>query len=280
LRTKIETDLILFNLLVLLLAIVILAFPSNVMRIVLGIPSVLLLPSYALVAALFPRRRSLEGIQRIAFILTMSLAVVPLIGLILNYTPWGITLESTLISLGAFILLMSVVACVRRKRLPIEERSGIRFRLSMPGWEGGIWDRALTVLLVVVVLGAGAAAGYTIANPKTGERFTDFYLQDEHGKARDFPQMVVIGYDAEITAGIVNREHETVSYRVVVLLDGITQTEFGLLVLDHEEVWEQVITLPPQHSIGEHMVEFVLYARGNEESYRGPLRLWIEVTDD
>jgi len=39
--------------------------------------------------------------------------------------------------------------------------------------------------------------------------------------------------------GIVNREHEAVSYRVVVLLDGVTQTELGPLVLNHEEVWDR-----------------------------------------
>ncbi|UCB42578.1 MAG: DUF1616 domain-containing protein [Dehalococcoidales bacterium] len=278
-RTKIETDLILLNLLVLFLVIVILAFPSNVMRIALGIPSVLLLPGYALVAALFPRRQSLERIQRAAFNLTMSLVVVPLIGLMLNYT-WGITLESTLSSLAAFIFTMSAVAWVRRKRLPVEERFGIRFRLSIPGLEGGIWDRVFMVVLVVVVLGAGAMAGYTIANPKIGERFTDFYLQDEYGKARDFTRSVSVGQEVEVTVGIVNREHETVSYRVVALLDGVIQTTIEPIVLAHEEVWEQAVILIPEESVGEREAEFTLYAYGNVEPYRGPLRLGIEVTDD
>ncbi|HEY32335.1 MAG TPA: DUF1616 domain-containing protein [Dehalococcoidia bacterium] len=243
-RNRIETDLILLNLLVLFLAIVILAFPSNVMRIILGIPSVLLLPGYTLVSALFPRRQSLEEIQRIVLILTMSLVVVPLIGLVLNYT-WGITLESILSSLAAFIFAMSVIAWVRRSRLPAAERFGIRFRFRIPGWEGGVWDRVLTVVLVVAVLGAIAAAGYTIANPKTGERLTDFYLQDEYGKARDFTRRVTVGQELEVAFGVANWEHETVSYRVEVLLDGVLQTEFGPKVLAHDEVWEETVNLPP-----------------------------------
>ena len=45
----------------------------------------------------------------------------------------------------------------------------------MPGWEGGIWNRTLMVVLVISVLGAMAAVGYTIATPKEGEKFTEFY---------------------------------------------------------------------------------------------------------
>jgi len=32
--------------------------------------------------------------------------------------------------------------------------------------------------------------------------------------------------------------------------------------------------------VGEHVVECILYARGNDEPYRKPLRLGIEVTND
>jgi hypothetical protein len=51
-------------------------------------------------------------------------------------------------------------------------------------------------------------------------------------------------------------------------------------VLADEEVWEQAVTLTPQQSVGEQKAEFILYARGDIEPYRGPLRLWIEITDE
>ena len=106
------------SLLTLLLIVVIVFFPSNVMRIILGIPFVLFFPGYTLIAALFPRKDSMENVQRLALSFGMSIAVVLLIGLILNYTPWGITLESVLGSTAAFIIIISIVSWVRRMGLP------------------------------------------------------------------------------------------------------------------------------------------------------------------
>jgi len=55
-------------------------------RIILGLHLVLFLPGYALIAALFPRKGDLDGIERIALSFGLSIAVVPLLGLALNYT--------------------------------------------------------------------------------------------------------------------------------------------------------------------------------------------------
>ncbi|MGB3943467.1 MAG: DUF1616 domain-containing protein, partial [Methanothrix sp.] len=59
-------------------------------RVPVGLVMVLFLPGYALIAALFPRDDDLDGIERVALSFGLSIAVVPLIGLGLNYTPWGI----------------------------------------------------------------------------------------------------------------------------------------------------------------------------------------------
>jgi uncharacterized membrane protein len=71
----------------------------------------LFLPGYALIKALFPTTvpikttsENLDNIERIALGLGMSLALVPIMGLILNYTPWGIRLTpitSNLLALTA-----------------------------------------------------------------------------------------------------------------------------------------------------------------------------------
>ena len=67
-------------------------------RIPLGLVMVLFVPGYTLIAALFPKKADLEGIERTALAFGLSIAVVPLIGLGLNYTPWGIRLEPVLFS--------------------------------------------------------------------------------------------------------------------------------------------------------------------------------------
>ncbi len=57
------------------------------LRIPIGLLMVLFVPGYVLIAALFPRKGDLDGIERIALSFGLSIAVVPLIGLGLNYTP-------------------------------------------------------------------------------------------------------------------------------------------------------------------------------------------------
>ena len=146
LRTRIEGDLVLLNLLVLALVFATLFFPSNVARIILGLPFVLFFPGFALVAALYPAKDQLDGVQRLALSLGLSIAVVVLIGLVLNYTPWGITLEPVLYSIAAFVLAMSVVAWIRRRALPSPQRSGGGFRLKIPAWQGSRWDKGLSDL--------------------------------------------------------------------------------------------------------------------------------------
>ena len=81
------------------------AFASGALQIALGLLFVLFFPGYTLLSALFPRQGSLSGIERIALSFGLSIAVTPLIGLILNYTPWGIRIYPVLISVTVFILV-------------------------------------------------------------------------------------------------------------------------------------------------------------------------------
>jgi uncharacterized membrane protein len=68
--------------------ILVIAFvPDSPLRIVLGIPFILLFPGYTLICLLFPGKRDLDGVERLALSLGLSIAVVPLIGLALNYAP-------------------------------------------------------------------------------------------------------------------------------------------------------------------------------------------------
>jgi len=137
---------------------------------------------------------------------------------------------------------MSVTTWVRRKQYPEGERFGIGFHLSMPGWGGGTWDRALTVLLVVSVLGAMAAAGYAIATPKDGEKFTEFYILGAYGEAADYPQSVTVGQEIEVTVGIVNQEDKETSYRIEVKIEEELNNTIGPLILQPGEKYENVVS--------------------------------------
>ena len=90
------------------------AFPVNVIRWVLGSVFVLYLPGYTLIQFLFSEKKELDSLERFALSVGLSLAVVPLIGLILNYLPWGIRLEPITISLSLFVVSFAILAAARK----------------------------------------------------------------------------------------------------------------------------------------------------------------------
>ena len=59
--------------------------------------------------------------------------------------------------------------------------------------------------------------------------------------------------------GIINREHETVNYWVVVKIDGIRNNQVGPLELGHDEKWEGVVRFTPHRAEDSQKVEFLLY---------------------
>ena len=88
--------------------------PFVAVRWILGAVFVLFIPGYVTVEALFPKGRELDGIERFALSVGLSLALVPLIGLLLNYTPWGIRLNPIIASLVLFTVGVSAVGVARR----------------------------------------------------------------------------------------------------------------------------------------------------------------------
>jgi uncharacterized membrane protein len=95
-------------------------YPWSYIRNVLGLIFVLWLPGYTFIKALFPvnapkteTSTSLRFVERIALSIIMSIALGALIGLFLNFTPWGINLTTIVFSLLAFSLVFSTVALVR-----------------------------------------------------------------------------------------------------------------------------------------------------------------------
>jgi hypothetical protein len=96
------------------------ATPIIYLRQALGIIFVLFLPGYAFIKALFPSKipiktnsQELDTIERIALSIGMSLALTPIIGLILNYTPWGIRLTPITLSLLALTTVFATAAILR-----------------------------------------------------------------------------------------------------------------------------------------------------------------------
>jgi hypothetical protein len=86
--------------------------PLIYIRYFLGVIFVLFLPGYSLIKALFPEKE-IDNIERTALSVGMSLALVPITGLILNYTPWGIRTTSITLSLLTLTIIFATAAVIR-----------------------------------------------------------------------------------------------------------------------------------------------------------------------
>jgi len=67
---------------------------------------------HSFMKALFSEKE-LDSIERVALSIGMSLALVPIVGLLLNYTPWGIRLTPITVSLLAITVTFATAALIR-----------------------------------------------------------------------------------------------------------------------------------------------------------------------
>jgi hypothetical protein len=88
------------------------SYPLIYIRYILGVLFVLFLPGYSLIKALFPEKE-LDNVERAALSFGMSLTLVPLTGLILNYTPWGIRTTPITLSLLTLTAILATTAIIR-----------------------------------------------------------------------------------------------------------------------------------------------------------------------
>lgn len=304
-------------------------------RIIMGLVFILFVPGYAFIAALFPeageapttatetpdgpepiekpetdstlRDRGIDGIERVALSFGLSIAIVPLIGLALNFTPFGIRLLPILFSLSAFTIIATAVAAVRRRELPEEDRFRVPYRDWIKAGKQEVFepdsrtDAALNVALAVAVLLAVSSVAYAVAVPPQGERFTEFYIltedDDNELVAAGYPEELTVGDPEPLHVGIENNEYETIDYTVVVQLQAVQTDGNESQVVDRAEVdrwstsFDHNVTWLEQRDItvsdeitGEDLrLTFLLYtdeppAQPTRDNAYRDLRLWVTVS--
>jgi uncharacterized membrane protein len=321
------------------------------LRIVFGLPFVLFLPGYAFIAALFPEagespvdeedaighsadgivdveaetnesednsdRSGIDGIERVALAFGTSIAIVPLLGLVLNFTPWGIRLTPIMVTVAGFTLGATAVAARRRWALPVDEQFSVPYREWIDSGRSELFepetrlDGALNVLLVVSVLLAVSSVAYAVAVPPQGEQFSEFYLltENEDGElvADGYPSTFVRGESASVVVGIGNNEYESTNYTVVVELQRVEAVDGGNLTangtanattelrvvdrerlgelsaqLEHNETWQDTHELQPTMTGQNLRVQYLLYrgeppAEPTRDNAYRSLHLWVDV---
>lgn len=295
-------DLLTCIVLALLLVALVYFLPGSLARQVLGLVFVLFLPGYAATAALFPENDQIDGIERVALSFGLSIAIVPLIGLALNFTPWGIRLDPILASVSAFIVGVSLVGWYRRARLPLDERFAIVVDFQMDFKGMPLIDKLLTIGIVVMLVASVAVLAWAIMTPRVGERFTQLAILGPGGMATDYPRNMTVGENKTVLLTIRSFEHQPMNYTIVIVLTNTTDYNFTIgedtidwgtnhtlqpyvgiaqdFSIDHLEYYNQTFNFSVS-APGEWKMQFLLYTEGqvvtSQEAYR-EVHLWLNVT--
>ncbi len=291
---------------------------GGVLRTILGLPVLLVLPGYALVSLAFPGRadetRAPPGEQessigllatgvpgwyeRLALSVGMSVALLPLFGLVLATTPWGFSPGSVLVSLAVFIIVVMIGAVVRRVQLPDDER------FAYPGAstdtrlfpEGSPVDGVLNVVLLAsVVLAMGAVAyGLAAPQPEAGSTEVQLLTETDDGElvAGEYPDAIPPGDSAEMIVGVTSDGTESSTYTVVIEAQHVEEDGDELTVLEEAELGRlqlapepgeratQATTISPPMAGENIRINYYLYdgdAPDDADSETADDHLWITV---
>jgi len=295
------------------------------LRIVFGVPFLLFLPGYAFIAVLFPEAGSpsdpdatddepaanvggygIDGIERVALSMGLSIAIVPAVGLVLNFTPFGIRLIPVLLSISSLTVALTALAAARRQALPESDQLHIPYRDWLATGREELFepdsrrDSVLNIALVASIVLAVGVVGFAVMVPPEGEAFTEFYLltEDDDGELviDNYPSEFTVGDSQPVIVGIGNQENEPMEYTVVVQLQAVETEGNQTTVLERQELDRFESTtiadnethhipyeITPTMTGDELRLQFLLYrdsppeAPTVENSYRDN-HLWIDVS--
>jgi uncharacterized membrane protein len=269
-----------------LIAVVFLPYHnSSVFRQILGVALLIFNPGYALSAALFPKKNDLKAIERIALAVGLSIALVPLLALPLTYSG-PITLGSIVGVLALFIVFCSFIGLQRRRSLVVEDRftfrwDGLRGAAQLLRKKRSERDRMMGIILIVSIVLSMLVVVYAVITPNQVDRYTEFYILNSQGKAKDYPTQLSLQSGTQVKVGIVNREGYKVTYELVIGQNESSQLKQlyaeGVTV-DENQQWEKTILLKPDAPGNDMEFKFLLYKGGFTTSPYREAHLFANVT--
>jgi uncharacterized membrane protein len=218
---KYPIDIVICILWAIILPPIILLSMDTIVCIILGLPFVLFIPGYTLIFALFPIkkgvRRGINEVERIGLSIGFSLAITSLLGLILNYMPWGIQLTPILFSLFFFTTSFGIIALYRWTKTNPDQRFIISLETSNFKSSSSL-DNIRTIIVVLLIIIAGALIIYIIVTPKTEESFTEFYILTANGNSTNYPRDILVGGNTSVILGLINHEYKKMNYTIEIWL--------------------------------------------------------------
>lgn len=256
------------------------------LRLLFGLVYVVFVPGYLLQAALFACVDDLDKVERVGLSLGLSVALVPLLALLLDRLPWRLHPWSVVIGQGSMILLLVAAAAWRRAVQPAGEAYTPDVRPHPRRWWAGlsVSEQRQFLLSVAALAFAGLAASWIFLVPSQDEFMTEFYMLGSGGLAEDFPHEAQAGQPLQVTLGVTNLERGDHAYRLEIWAvdpwsEGRRQlvSQTGPFLVERGTQREALLAWQMPWSGDDQQVEFLLFIDVEPQPYRS-LRLWLDVT--
>ncbi|KAB1198504.1 MULTISPECIES: DUF1616 domain-containing protein [Haloferax] len=239
------------------------------LKVLFGLPMVLFVPGYLVVALLFPRRYTPDGSDhssrpaqsyyrglafgksqitwktRAILSVGMSFVVVPLLGVVVALLTGSVVEQSILMAMNVFVIGAVVVGTIQRLYIPAEKRLTVPLRewaqSTSEFFSGGSRvDSILSVVFVVSVVVAVGVMGFALLSPDNGETYTNVALltEDENGSlvASGYPTDFTTGEGSEMVLRVENYEDAETTYSVVVELQRVSIADNSSTVTEETQL--------------------------------------------
>jgi uncharacterized membrane protein len=136
----------------------------------------------------------------------------------------------------------------------------------------------LFVFLIAAIVIASGFIIYFYVTPQKVNEFTEFYVLNSEGQAKDYPELATSGSTVDVIIGVVNHESKPAAYEVSIVIGNteIKRVEVGTLA--DREKWEQTVSFVPEVAGQHQSVDFILYRDGGTQPYlKDPLKLYMDV---
>lgn len=233
-------------------------------RLLIALPFFLFLPGYVLLAVLFPKegesrrnwksftsvmkysrsrqfgKRGITRVERMALSFGISLAILPVLALVIGLLPVGFSPVSVFVIVGVFILVGAVLGSFRRFAVPSDRRYTLSVGDLPTNSADSLLDHALSFILIVSIVVALSVAAYALAVPADGPGFTNLSLgtrTDTGGfSASGYPTEFKSGNPQELTIAIENHEGEPTRYSVVVVIQRLDERNGQSVVVEQRQL--------------------------------------------
>jgi uncharacterized membrane protein len=249
------------------------------LKVPLGFVVVLLAPGYALLEALFSRREY-DTPARIGLSFGLSIAILPILALVLDALPWGLRVVPIAVSLTAWIMLCALAMLLRSSFWQREAATGDTNGSNLHTWWRSLGKRTqlMAVAGTIAFVGVLMIGFAAMATPDPTEQMTEFYALGPDGLAENYPREVDVGEVMQVQLGITNREGVQQRYRVEVRSASQLLGQAGPIELADGATWNQPIQYALQRAGMDQAIDIVLFHQNDSTPYR-TLRLWVNVRE-